>query len=542
MLVRTLRAGGDMRSGGAVFPGGVLDPRDRDAHAWCLGGSDADWNPRFRLPAGALDYAVAAIRETFEEVGLLRACAADGSRLDLSPTGALAGELAPWRDTLQRGDAGIAELCAHFDLRLDLRGLEYSAHWLTPPGSPKRWDTRFFTAMAPEGQVATPDLSEAETVLWTTPAAALDAASGLKLLPVSRRILSDLQNHASAAAAVANVAGAPEVRLIMPRAATHSRAGRRVVLPDELPYAEVGRLDPHGHGQVLCELLPGRAVQLSANVWRVTAPNPGPMTGPGTNSYLVGAGRDWTVIDPGPADPEHMQALLETARAAHADGGRVVRVLVTHTHRDHSPGAAPLAAATGAPVWGRLAAHLDWQDSSFAPHHQPQHGERIALAHGLDLRVVHTPGHASNHLCYLLESEQLLFTGDHVMQGSTVVINPPDGDMTAYLLSLQSLLAEPLQWLAPGHGFLVDQPHAVLRRLIAHRLQREARVLAALRAVGGSVQDLLPHVYADVNPALHGVAARSLTAHLLKLKDDGLAHCTGEHWAPAGEGLAVARD
>jgi glyoxylase-like metal-dependent hydrolase (beta-lactamase superfamily II) len=285
---------------------------------------------------------------------------------------------------------------------------------------------------------------------------------------------------------------------------------------------------------VSCELLPGRAVRLSPNVWRVTAPNPGPMTGPGTNSYLVGAGRDWTVIDPGPADPAHLQALQAAAQAAHPEGGRIVRVLVTHTHRDHSPGAAPLAGATGAPVWGRVAAHPEWQDTTFSPQHQPQHGDRITLAPGLDLRVLHTPGHASNHLCYLLEAEQLLFTGDHVMQGSTVVINPPDGDMAAYLLSLQALLDEPLQWLAPGHGFLVDQPHTVLRKLIAHRLQREAKVLAALRASGGGeVAALLPLVYGDVNPALHGVAARSLTAHLLKLQGDGLALCSGAHWAPA---------
>ena len=533
MLLRAERAG-DQRSGIAVFPGGVVDAGDRAAQAWCVGADAIDWNTRFRVPAGALDYAVAAVRETFEEVGLLRACATDGSALDLTPGSALATELAPWRTWLQLGERTISALCRHFDVRLDLRGLVYCAHWLTPPGSPKRWDTRFFAALAPQGQVATPDLGEAVGLLWTTPARALDPAQGLKLLPVSRSLLQDLQRQASAAAAMDSFAAMPSVPLTMPRAATHSGGGRRMVLPHELPYAEVGRLDPEGRGGVSCELLPGRAVQLSPNLWRVTAPNPGPMTGPGTNSYLVGAGRDWTVIDPGPADAAHVQALQDAAHAAHPEGGRIVRVLVTHTHRDHSPAAALLAAATGAPVWGRLAAHQEWQDTSFAPQHQPQHGERIELAPGLQLRVVHTPGHASNHLCYLLETEALLFTGDHVMQGSTVVINPPDGDMAAYLQSLQALLDEPLQWLAPGHGFLVDTPHAVLRKLIAHRLQREAKVLGALRAGGGgSVASLVPLVYADVNPALHGMAARSLTAHLLKLQGDGLAACHGEQWVPA---------
>jgi glyoxylase-like metal-dependent hydrolase (beta-lactamase superfamily II)/8-oxo-dGTP pyrophosphatase MutT (NUDIX family) len=533
MLQRAERADGDNRSGVAVFPGGVLDPRDREAHAWCFGAgdsADADWTARFRLAEGGLDYVVAALRETFEEVGLLRACAPDGSALDLSPQGALASALLPWREGLQAGRVGIAELCAHFDLRLDLRGLVYTAHWLTPPGMPKRWDTRFFTALAMPGQVATPDLGEALAVLWTTPSAALDSTHGLKLLPAMRRMLGELQAFDDAASAMAALAARPQIALTMPRAST-ARGARRVVLPDEPAYAEIGRLDPTGRGHVSSELLPGRAVQLSPHVWRVTAPNAGPMTGPGTNSYLVGTGRDWTVIDPGPVDAGHMQALIAAAHAADPAGGRIVRILATHTHRDHSPGALPLAQATGAPVWGRLALHLDWQDSSFAPERALQHGEQLLLAPGVTLRVVHTPGHASNHLCYLLEHERLLFTGDHVMQGSTVVINPPDGDMAAYLQSLQALLDEDLDWLAPGHGFLVGQPHDLVRRLIAHRLQREAKVLAALRSAGrADVEALLPRVYDDVKPALHAVAARSLTAHLLKLHADGVVRREGADW------------
>ncbi len=533
MLVRGEHGEHDMRSGAAVFPGGVLEARDREAHALCIGGDDAAYSARFGFPAGGLDYAVAALRETFEEAGLLLACRPDGSAVDIA---ALAADLHPWRDPLNRGEVGIAALCREFGLCLDLRGLLYTGHWLTPPGMPKRWDARFFTTRAPAGQVAVADGGEAQSLLWVQPQWALQPDSGLKLLPAMRHTLGELTPHADTEAVLRSMAVRTQVPRHMPRRGRTS-AGLRIVLPTELAYAEVGRLDPEGRGDVLVELRHGTPVRLSPNLWRVTAPNPGPMTGPGTNSYLVGAGEEWTVIDPGPADPVHLQALLDAAAAA---GGRITRILATHTHRDHSPGAMPLAAATGAPVWGRIAAHADWQDSSFEPVHQPVHGETMDCAPGVQLRVLHTPGHASNHLCFLLteaSGERLLFTGDHVMQGSTVVINPPDGDMRVYLASLQALLDEPLDWLAPGHGFLVAQPHDVLRALIAHRLKREAKVAAVLAGVGpASIDCLLPQVYDDVPTALHGVARRSLLAHLLKLQQEGAAQCHAERW----HGVAAA--
>ena len=215
--------------------------------------------------------------------------------------------------------------------------------------------------------------------------------------------------------------------------------------------------------------------------------------------------------------------------------GRLERILVTHTHLDHSPGAGALAQATGAPVLGRRAAHPQGQDPDFAPAQELQHGERLALGPATTLRVIHTPGHASNHLCYLLEQEKTLFTGDHVMQGSTVVINPPDGDMAAYLQALRELQDEDLDWLAPGHGFLMAQPRAVLQGLVAHRLRRESKVLAALQAACGpaAVTTLLPVVYGDVPAGLHPVAGRSLLAHLLKLQADGLARADGPTWSAA---------
>jgi glyoxylase-like metal-dependent hydrolase (beta-lactamase superfamily II)/8-oxo-dGTP pyrophosphatase MutT (NUDIX family) len=515
LMLRRAERDGDQRSGAAVFPGGVLDPRDREAHAFCHGPTDAAWSARLGVAEGGLDYAVAAVRETFEEVGLLLVC----ERVD-----PLA--LHPWRDRLNRGEVSAAGFCRANGLSFDVSGLVYCAHWLTPPGSPKRFDTRFFMALAPAGQVAQADLGEAVELMWLTPQAALDPARGLKLLPVTQRTLMGLAQHANAAAAMAAARALTSVPMIMPRRAITAR-GPGVVLPHELPYAEIGRLDPEGRADVHATLLPGRVVSLSPRVLRVTAPNPGPMTGPGTNSYLVGDGAgNWTVIDPGPDIAAHVQALVDAAAP-----GRIERILVTHTHRDHSPAAAALAAATGAPVWGRVAAHPQWQDTGFAPQHEPAHGERIVAGAGCTLRVIHTPGHASNHLCYLLEEEKLLFTGDHVMQGSTVVINPPDGDMAAYLRALEALLAEDLEWLAPGHGFLVAEPHAVLRALIAHRLKREAKVVAALRPAAEPIEVLLPRVYDDVPAALHGVAARSLLAHLLKLQAEGQVLCTGEGWS-----------
>ena len=276
--------------------------------------------------------------------------------------------------------------------------------------------------------------------------------------------------------------------------------------------------------------MPGTAVRLSPHVIRVTCGNPGMMTGPGTNTYLVGGGarNEWAVIDPGPEDPAHTERILAAAP------GPIRLILVTHTHHDHSPGAVLLKARTGAPVAGRVADHTQNQDPTFAPERVLRHDERVDISDGVALRVVHTPGHASNHLCFLLESERLLFTGDHLMQGSTVVIGPPDGDMGAYLTSLRGLLALDLEWLAPAHGFMVGQPVQMIERTVAHRLAREAKVVDALRALGPApMPTLLARVYDDVQPHLHAMATRSLTAHLLKLRDEARAVENDGAWALA---------
>lgn len=268
---------------------------------------------------------------------------------------------------------------------------------------------------------------------------------------------------------------------------------------------------------------PGEVVTLSERVRRLTAANPGVMTGPGTNSYVVGE-QSLALIDPGPALEPHIEALLRLA------GTRLRWILCTHTHQDHSPAAAAIRAATQAQVIGMPPPGGGRQDMTFAPDWIMRDGERLQ-GPGFTLRAVHTPGHASNHLCYLLEEERLLFTGDHVMQGSTVVIGPPDGDMSAYLASLDKLLHLDVARFAPGHGHPIDTPHEEVHKLVRHRLGREQKVLRVLDKLHrGSLDALVVAAYDDVSEKLHPVARRSLLAHLLKLESDGRARREGDDW------------
>ena len=261
--------------------------------------------------------------------------------------------------------------------------------------------------------------------------------------------------------------------------------------------------------------VPGRTDMLAPGLRRITAPNPGMMTGPGTNTYLVGSG-DIAVVDPGPDDPAHLGALLDAASAA---GDRIRWVLVTHTHPDHAPGAARLAAASGAELVGFEAR------PGFAP--DVRAGDGFVLeAPSFRLCALATPGHASDHLCWLLEQPRVLLSGDHVMDKVTVVVAPPDGDMAEYLESLRrvSELEPPLEAIAPGHGRLLGSPRRVLEAVIAHRLERERLVARALDALGTATpDDLVPVVYTDVDAARFGVARLSLWAHLRKLAREGRA-------------------
>ena len=511
LMLRRVERHDDRSSGAFVFPGGTLDKQDGTLHALCAGLDDAAASARLNLPAQGLDYYVAAVRECFEEAGLFFAYDGDGRLLSLDALDP--DQLAALRQAVSRGGPGLAHACERFGLRLAVDQLAYHSHWLTPPGLPKRFDTRFFIAVAPAGQSVEHDPAEAAEYRWVRPADAIGPDSDMKLVPVTRHTLAAIAHFQRAQDCFAAARQRRDIQCIMPRIAQGAK-GARPVLPHEPAYAEIGRIDPDGAGHARFELQPGAAVQLSARVWRVTANNGSVMTGPGTNTYFVGdaARNEWAVIDPGPDDPAHVEAILAAAP------GPVRTILVTHTHIDHSPAARRLKEATGATVMGMPAPDSPWHDTAFAPERVLAHGDVVRVGDACAIRVVHTPGHASNHLCFLLEEERTLFTGDHIMQGSTVVISPPDGDMLAYLKSLEMLLGEDLDWLAPGHGFLIPRPHDAVRTLMRHRLQREAKVMNALRDLGPvELPALLARVYDDVPERMHPVAQRSLLAHLGKL-------------------------
>ncbi len=265
----------------------------------------------------------------------------------------------------------------------------------------------------------------------------------------------------------------------------------------------------------------GQPAELLPGIVRLTAPNPSIMTGPGTNTYLVGW-RELVAIDPGPEHAGHLSSV-----AAVADG-RLRAILVTHTHPDHAPGAAALARLTGARVLG-----FDARDG-FEPDGLVGEGSHIE-AGDLVLRALHTPGHASNHLCYLAATEgregcpsNVLFSGDHIMGGSTVVIAPPDGDMADYLASLDRLLEmEPkITVIAPGHGPMLPRASEVISGYLSHRLAREAAIVGALGDLGsGVIPEIVAVVYSAVPEALHPIARLSVWAHLRKLVDEKRAVC-----------------
>jgi glyoxylase-like metal-dependent hydrolase (beta-lactamase superfamily II) len=276
----------------------------------------------------------------------------------------------------------------------------------------------------------------------------------------------------------------------------------------------------------------GEVQEVAPGVRRILCGNPGPFTFHGTNTWLIGRGGSVAVLDPGPEDAAHAAAILRATA-----GERITHILVSHTHRDHSPGVAALQRATGAPSFG-FGPHLtppdqggEGGDHAFRPDATLPDG---AVLEGDDWRLtaIHTPGHCANHLCFALEGTGILFSADHVMAWSTSVVSPPDGDMAAYMASLARLAARDDRLFLPGHGPPLPGPAPFLAALAAHRREREAMVLDALRAAGrATARDLVAPVYGPaLDPRLVPAAARSLLAHLIKLGAEGAALRDGEAW------------
>jgi recombination protein RecT len=322
----------------------------------------------------------------------------------------------------------------------------------------------------------------------------------------------------------------------------------RMPRPSQIVQPDVGPLPAPADWQTR------NPVALLNNVLRLTAPNPGLMTGPGTNSYLVGdAHSGFVAIDPGPADADHLQRLWQAARFANGSGGNIRLIVCTHSHPDHSPGAKPLqalctqggrgdgAAVAAAPaILGLPSAPTARAASQFTPDRALIDGELLCWTPGMagqseadgpgallacshSLRVVFTPGHAANHVCLLLEEDGLLFSGDHILNGSTTVIDPPDGHMGHYLHSLDVLAAQcaklGVEFILPAHGHVMPDALGAIARLKAHRLQREAKIAAVMQAnPAGDPDQWLPLAYDDVDPRIWPVAKRSLLAHVQHLQ------------------------
>ncbi|MDP9901664.1 MBL fold metallo-hydrolase [Variovorax ginsengisoli] len=497
-----------------VFPGGRIDEHDARAHAVAT--------RRVTQSDLQLTQAIAALRESFEEVGVLLAHDAEGRPVTPEIIAAMD------RSTAE-GTAPFADQCAAHGLLLATAQVFTFVHWVTDRDLPKRFDVPFLVARMPEGQTPAADETEQFEPVWVRPAAALERHrdGAFAMLFPTWRTLDRLAAYDSVDAVLQACSRETPLFVSCPRAGLLGGKESRYMEHD-LPYGELALVCPDGQIVHALDWQSEAPVALLKNVQRLTAPNPGVMTGPGTNSYLVGdAATGYLVIDPGPNDPVHLQRLWQAA------GGDIRWIVCTHSHADHAPGAAPLQAlcTTPPPILGLASAPTSRPAARFTPDRALADGERLHLgtsAYGHTLRVIHTPGHAANHLCLLLEEDGLLFSGDHILNGSTTVIDPPDGNMNAYLASLDRLDAACAEWEAefilPAHGHAIASARDAIGRLKQHRLAREARIAQAMRdCPDGTPDDWLPIAYADVPSRMWPVAARSLAAHVERIREQAAA-------------------
>lgn len=452
--------------GMTVFPGGAVAEADR-ADAWegAAGLDRAGAASLFDSSDGTevLAAAVCALREAHEEVGF---------------------SLGPRIDRIGRAAAddpgGFLRRCLEAGAELGADRLVPLERWLTPLGYPLRFDTWFFMAPAPPGWEPDPEPGEVSAAWWASPAAAL----------------RELE--------------AGQARMAPPTIAVLQRLARFVSV-------EAAR---RGMGRVEGNVGVTMAQRLSEQVTVVLAPNPDVMTGPGTNTYVVGS-EPSVVIDPAVEDDDYLGVLVAAA-------GEVACIVVTHRHPDHTGGVRAVAEASGAEMRA-----FGPEPAGEVPVVPLRDGDELSAGRAR-LRVLHAPGHASDHICLLLEDSGELFAGDNVVGQGTVVIDPPDGDMAAYMASLERLLEARPRRIYPGHFQPLEDPETVLRGYLDHRREREHKILAAVAQGAADLATIVSTAYDDTPGELHPLAARSALAHLEKLDREGHVQRVGESWFPRG--------
>jgi glyoxylase-like metal-dependent hydrolase (beta-lactamase superfamily II)/8-oxo-dGTP pyrophosphatase MutT (NUDIX family) len=451
--------------GAAVFPGGALAPEDSDPRweaASTLSRADAAAALNDSDETLALALFVGALREAYEEVGLVLG----SGPLDRLPDPASGG--------------AFLDRCLRLGVVLATDQLIPAGRWVTPPGPPDRFDTQFFIARVPDAWTPRPSAREVVQALWITPEGAVAklAQGELVMAPPTISALQRLAGHADAATAIDSMA-----------AGSSARAGHVVS----------ARLHPVVH-------------------W-VLAPNAGVMTGPGTNTYIVGRGPT-IVIDPAVAEPAFLNAVIAAA-------GEVAAIVVTHRHADHTGGvrglaervAAPVRAFGPEPIGGRAVGPL-------------RDGEEI-VAGGVQLTALHTSGHSSDHVCLLMETS--LFSGDTILGEGTAVVAPPDGDMAAYMASLRRLAGLNVRRIYPGHWRVVDHGDRLIDAYVTHRNERHEAIVKALATGAATPEDIVDVVYTDTPPSLRPVAQLTVLAHLELLEREGAVARDGAKWQPRGE-------